>query len=231
MIDVEGLCYDYGDGTEALKGIDLELPAGAIFAIMGASGSGKTTLLHCMARFRQPKSGRICLDGTDIRDISEAEFRSRVGVVFQKLHLFPHLSILENMILAPCKVRRESRAAAMAAAMVMLERLGIVHLAGHYPAQVSGGQAQRAAIGRGLMLRPSYLLLDEPTSALDPQTTRDFADWLLELQEETTFVIVTHDLDFSRQVASQGVLLEDGNLIRHGRISEIIGPTGEKGAT
>lgn len=222
MIEIKNLNYTYGDGTAALQNININFPPEHIFAVMGLSGSGKTTLLNCIARFLQPQSGQITLNGTDISDIPEVSFREKIGVVFQHLNLFPHLSILENMTLAPCKVQGRSTASTRSDAMEMLERLGIPELAQSYPSQVSGGQAQRAAIARGLMLKPQYMLLDEPTSALDAQTTYDFAMWLRELQADTSFIIVTHDLPFSEQAAEHGVYMESGEVTCHGRISDIL---------
>lgn len=222
MIDIKHLTFTYADGSRALNDVSIRFPQEHIFAIMGSSGSGKTTLLNCMARFLEVDRGTIFFRGIDISDIAEMEFRERLGVVFQQLNLFPHMNVLENLMLAPMRVQNRSVKEARQAAMEMLDRLGIADLADHYPAQMSGGQAQRAAIARGLMLRPEAMLLDEPTSALDAETTHDFALWLKELQSDTSFIIVTHDLPFARQTAHQGVFMRDGQVINAGRISEIL---------
>lgn len=222
MLKINNLNFTYSDGTQALNDVSMEISSEHIFAIMGLSGSGKTTLLNCIARFLQPQSGEILLNDEPIEQIHEIEFREKIGVVFQRLNLFPHLTILKNMTLAPCKVEKRPAAQVKKGAMEMLERLGIPELAESYPSQISGGQAQRAAIARGLMLKPQYMLLDEPTSALDAQTTFDFANWLIELQADTSFIIVTHDLPFSRQAAEYGVYMEDGQVKESGKINEIL---------
>ena len=199
----------------------MQLPRERIVAILGESGSGKTTLLNCIGRFLHPQKGRILADGADIATVDEVAFRHLVGVVFQRLHLFPHLSVLENLMLAPIQVLNQREADTQAEALAMLERLSIAELSEAYPANISGGQAQRVAIARSLMLKPEYLLLDEPTAALDVQTTEDFVHWLLDLMSDTTFVVVTHDLPFARAVASHGVLLEAGRIAHAGAVDEL----------
>lgn len=222
MIEVQNVSYTYADGTQALREVSLICPPDHIFAIMGFSGSGKTTLLNCIARFLHPRSGRILLDQQDIDRMKRDVFRTQVGVVFQNLNLFPHLSVLGNMTLAPQRVQGRSEAEACADAMEMLERLRIADLAQSYPAQVSGGQAQRVAIARGLMLKPRVMLLDEPTSALDSKTTMEFAQWLRELQSDTSFIIVTHDLPFAKETAERGVFMEAGRVRDEGRIANLV---------
>jgi polar amino acid transport system ATP-binding protein len=222
MIRVENLCYTYGDGTQALKNVSVSIPKEHIFAIMGLSGSGKTTLLNCIARFLSPQKGAIYWQDKNMLEMSEADFRSLLGVVFQRLNLFPHMTVLENMILAPCRLHGLTRKQAKANALEMLEILGIQDLAGNYPSQVSGGQAQRVAIARGLMLKPKVMLLDEPTSALDARITEDFASWLRDLKADTSFIIVTHDLPFAESVAKNGIYMEDGRILESGSINEIL---------
>ncbi|MFH1377217.1 MAG: ATP-binding cassette domain-containing protein [Planctomycetota bacterium] len=228
MIEVKDLRMVYGDGTVALDGVSATFPREHIFAVLGQSGSGKTTLLNCIARFIRPTSGDVLVDGNDVGELSEDAFRKRIGVVFQKLHLFPHLTILENTTLAPIYTFGLPTDATKDVARAMLGRLGIGELANNYPSQVSGGQAQRAAIARGLMLEPETMLLDEPTSALDVNTTTDFAEWLTELKEKTNFIIVTHDIPFAEQVASRGVLLENGRLVAAGVIRDIVSRATER---
>jgi ABC-type polar amino acid transport system ATPase subunit len=222
MIKVENLSYTYSDGTEALKDINVSIPREHIFAVMGLSGSGKTTLLNCMGRFLQPQQGKIYWNNTDISNMQETEFRDILGVVFQRLNLFPHMTVLENMVLAPCRLQGLSQKDAKANAIEMLERLEIPELADNYPSQVSGGQAQRVAIARGLMLKPQVMLLDEPTSALDARITEEFSQWLRELKSDTSFVIVTHDLPFARSVAKNGIFMDSGCIIESGSIEDIL---------
>lgn len=222
MIEVKNVSYIYADGTRAVNDVSITFPEQGLFAIMGLSGSGKTTLLNCLARFLSPHEGAILLDGQDIQTMEESSFRSQVGVVFQHLNLFPHLNVLKNMMLALERVQGKTKAAAKAEAMDILQRLNIAELAESYPIQISGGQAQRAAIARSLALKPKFMLLDEPTSALDAATTSDFAQWLRELQAETSFIVVTHDLHFAEQAAEQGVLMENGQVLQQGRIKELL---------
>ena len=222
MIKIEHLSYTYGDGTQALKDVSVSFPEEHIFAIMGLSGSGKTTLLNCIAGFLEAQKGEIFWDDIKLSDMSEKRLRNLLGVVFQRLNLFPHMTILENMTLAPCRLQGYSRRDAEREAMDMLKRLEITELADNYPAQVSGGQAQRVAIARGLMLKPKVMLLDEPTSALDVKITEEFARWLRELKADTSFIIVTHDLPFAENVAKNGIFMENGQIRDSGSISEIL---------
>jgi len=223
MIEIHDVSFSYSSSkTPALKNINVKLASEYVFAILGQSGSGKTTLLNCIAKFLMPTKGKITIDGDDIATMDKRQFRSTLGVVFQELNLFPHLTVMGNMTLAPIKALGVSASIAKRDAAAMLERLSIGDLANRYPSQISGGQAQRAAIARGLMLQPRYMLLDEPTSALDAQTTLDFAHWLTELQDETCFIIVTHDLPFAQQVASYGIYLEEGEAQAVGEVDKII---------
>ncbi len=222
MIEVKNLSYTYNDGNEALKSISVSFPEEHIFAVTGMSGSGKTTLLNCLARFIQPQQGEILLNGEDIRQMDEKTFRSNIGVVFQRLNLFPHLTVLENLSLAPVKLGKGSKKAVIRDARDMLERLGIPELASHYPAQISGGQAQRVAIARGLMLKPRVMLLDEPTSALDARTSQEFSEWLRELRSDTGFIIVTHDLPFAELAASKGIFMSGGVIVKSGPIRDVL---------
>jgi ABC-type polar amino acid transport system ATPase subunit len=222
MLEIEEVSFAYEGGARALRDVTIHCPAGEIFAILGQSGSGKTTLLKCIGRFLEPQAGSIRLDGEDIHSLTEREFRQRLGIVFQGLHLFPHLSLLENMALAPVKALGKPRADTEEKAREMFERFGIGDILDRYPAQISGGQAQRAAIIRGLMLEPTYLLLDEPTAALDINTTDSFAEWLRELRDYTTFVVVTHDIPFATGVAGRGVVMTEGEVRAEGPVDEIM---------
>ena len=228
MIDIKNLTYKYaGTKKPVLKDVNISLPHEHFFAILGQSGSGKTTLLNCMAKFLKPSAGSISIDGKNIKEMDRKEFRSQLGVVFQKLNLFPHLTVARNLTLAPTKVLGSTEEDALKEANEMLERLAIGELADRYPMQISGGQAQRVAIARALMLQPKYMLLDEPTSALDAQTTGDFANWLHELQSETCFVIVTHDLPFASMTASHGLIIDDGKVVSKGKIDDMVEQSAE----
>ena len=221
MLEIQNVTFAYNAGPRVLDGISLELPREHVVAILGESGSGKTTLLNCIGRFLRPQSGHILIDGVDIDDIDEVAFRRLVGTVFQGLDLFPHLSVIENLMLAPVHVLKQPPSRTRGESVAMLEQLSILELSESYPAQISGGQAQRVALARSLMMKPEYLLLDEPTSALDVQTTREFAAWLLELKTETTFVLVTHDIPFAEAAASHAVVVENGAIKEQGRIQDI----------
>jgi ABC-type polar amino acid transport system ATPase subunit len=223
MIEARNLVYTYpGSPASALNDVSVEFPRDAISAIVGESGSGKTTLMMCLGRFTRPTRGRALYDDTDVFAIPEHVFRQRLGMVFQKLYLFPHLTVRENMTLAMRRAFGRKRHEADQEAEAMLERLGIAETLDRYPGQISGGQAQRAAIARGLLLRPDYMLLDEPTSALDARTTDSFAEWLRSLKNETNFIVVTHDVLFARRAADRGVCLMNGAIAGEGPIEEAL---------
>jgi ABC-type polar amino acid transport system ATPase subunit len=225
MIKVDGLEFTYPDGTAVLKEVSLELSFEKeehITAIVGRSGSGKTTLLQCLARFLMPRLGSIEIDGVAAHSMTEAQFRSKVGVVFQNLYLFPHLTVLDNLTLAPVQVAGMARKQAEQEAREMLERVGVGDLADSYPAQLSGGQAQRVAIARALLLKPDFLLLDEPTSALDINTTNALARLLQSLCDSTNFIIVTHDIPFVRMVANRAILVSDGRVVTHDTVERVM---------
>jgi ABC-type polar amino acid transport system ATPase subunit len=221
MLSIKNLRKVYSDGTVGVDGVSVDIPREHIFAILGTSGAGKTTLLQCLGRFLEPTSGSIELNGRNIAQVPMRDFRRQLGIVFQQLHLFPHLTILENLTLAPTKVYGLSQSEANEKANAALSQLGIAQLAQSYPAAISGGQAQRVAIARALVLEPDYLLLDEPTSALDINTTREFADWLVQLKGRTTFIIVTHDLPFAKQTAQHAILMEQGKIAVRGTVDEV----------
>ncbi|MFP4164519.1 MAG: ATP-binding cassette domain-containing protein [Chitinispirillaceae bacterium] len=225
MIEIDNISYTYkGSDAPALRDITVQFDfsKGTIISVLGQSGSGKTTLLQCVAGFLKPQKGKIRVDGTDIQQMSEKDFRAAVGVVFQKFNLFPHMTVLSNMTLALRRVQGYSKEDAHKFSHEMLERLGIHELQDMYPSQLSGGQAQRAAIARALVLKPRYLLLDEPTSALDMNTTDDFANWLLSLHETTSFIVVTHDIPFAHKVSDRAVLIDNGEVKMHDRIEQVV---------
>jgi len=222
MLKLETVTYVYEGTDEGIRDVTVEISREHIFAVLGRSGAGKTTLLRCLGRFLKPQKGRITLDDRDIQSLGEVEFRKALGIVFQRLFLFPHMTVLENVMLAPVHVMKRVKADAERESLEMLDRLGIGDLRDKYPSEISGGQAQRVAICRGLMLKPEYLLLDEPTAALDLQTTNEFARWLDDLKADTTFVIVTHDTPFVEQIASKGVLMEGGRVVAAGGVDLLV---------
>ena len=225
MIKVHDLEFTYPDGTEVLKKVSLELSFDKeehITAIVGRSGSGKTTLLQCLARFLNPSQGSIEIDGVATHSMTEIQFRSKVGVVFQNLYLFPHLTVLDNLTLAPVQVTGIAGKQAEQEAREMLKRVGVRGQADSYPAQLSGGQAQRVAIARALLLKPDFLLLDEPTSALDINTTNALAKLLQSLGSSTNFIIVTHDIPFVRRVANRAVLIREGRVVTHDTVEKVM---------
>ena len=215
---------------EVLKGVSAEVRAGEILTLIGPSGSGKTTLLRCVNFLERYDGGQVVVDGQSIgyrfdaqggrrlrpdREIAAA--RAEVGMVFQSYNLFPHLTVLQNIIAAPMKVRGESRDVASECAMALLRRVGLAHKAGLYPSSLSGGQQQRVAIVRALAMKPRLLLMDEVTSALDPQLVGEVLDTIAQLAAEgMTMIITTHEMEFARQVSSQMLFMSDGAEVERG---------------
>ncbi|MEO6578257.1 MAG: amino acid ABC transporter ATP-binding protein [Candidatus Limnocylindria bacterium] len=216
-----------------LKGIDLTVKTGEVVVVFGASGSGKSTFIRTINRLEQHQRGEIIVDGiemtNDIRNI--AAIRSEIGMVFQSFNLFPHLTALENITLAPRKVKRMSKADADAAGMKLLERVGIPEQAHKHPAQLSGGQQQRVAIARALAMNPKIMLFDEPTSALDPEMISEVLDVMQSLARDTgmTMIVVTHEMGFARAVANRMVFFDHGEIIEIGTPKQIFEePTEER---
>ena len=202
-----------------LRGIDLTVTAGEVVVIFGASGSGKSTFIRTINRLEEHQRGEIIVDGieltNDVRNI--AAIRSEIGMVFQSFNLFPHLTALQNITLAPMRVRRVSRAAAEEAGMKLLERVGIPEQAHKFPAQLSGGQQQRVAIARALAMQPKIMLFDEPTSALDPEMINEVLEVMRELATTgMTMLCVTHEMGFARAVANRMVLFDEGVIVEQG---------------
>jgi general L-amino acid transport system ATP-binding protein len=218
IIEVRGVTKRFGD-FEALKSVDLVVGRQEVVVIIGPSGSGKSTLIRCINRLEEHDEGRIVVDGTelsdDVRNISE--IRRETGMVFQQFNLFPHLSVLDNITLAPRKVRKTPRAEAEAQARELLERVRIPEQADKHPGQLSGGQQQRVAIARALAMRPKVLLFDEPTSALDPEMINEVLDTIKDLAlEGRTMIVVTHEMGFAREVADRVVFMADGQIVEVG---------------
>ena len=208
-----------------LRGIDLVVKAGEVVVIFGASGSGKSTFIRTINRLEEHQRGEIVVDGiamtNDIRNI--AAIRREIGMVFQSFNLFPHLTALQNISLAPMRVKREKREDAEAAGMRLLERVGIPEQAHKYPAQLSGGQQQRVAIARALAMHPKIMLFDEPTSALDPEMIGEVLDVMKGLAQEQgmTMLCVTHEMGFARAVADRMVFFDHGQIVEQGPPSQI----------
>ena len=204
------------DKFQVLKDIDLEVFQGEKIVICGPSGSGKSTLIRCINRLEEHQQGLINVHGTDLTsDLKDIEtIRSDVGMVFQSFNLFPHLTILENCVLAPIWVRKMPRKEAEEIAMNLLERVKIPEQALKYPGQLSGGQQQRVAIARALCMRPQIMLFDEPTSALDPEMIKEVLDTMIELaQDGMTMLVVTHEMGFARKVANRVIFMDEGEII------------------
>ena len=200
---------------QALKGVNLRVRAGEVVVIIGPSGSGKSTFIRTINRLEPHDQGSIFVDGVELKDGQNLDqIRREVGMVFQSFNLFPHLSVLQNVCLAPMSVRGQSRATAEAGAMALLERVGIAEQAGKFPAQLSGGQQQRVAIARALAMDPKIMLFDEPTSALDPEMIKEVLDVMKTLAGSgMTMLVVTHEMGFAREVADRVVFFDQGNIV------------------
>ncbi len=214
MIDVKGLTKAFGDNL-VLKGIDEHIYPGEKVVVIGPSGGGKSTFLRCLNLLETPTSGTITFKGTDITDPKSDinKHRQKMGMVFQHFNLFPHMTILRNMTLAPMKLLHKSKSEAEAKAMQLLERVGLADRAGSYPSQLSGGQKQRVAIVRALCMEPEVMLFDEPTSALDPEMVGEVLDVMKSLANDgMTMVVVTHEMGFAKEVGDR-ILFMDGGVI------------------
>ena len=205
----------YGD-FQALKGISMDVAEGEVLVIAGPSGSGKSTFIRCINRLEQHQDGQIFVDGIELtNDLKNIEaIRSEVGMVFQSFNLFPHLTVLQNITLAPIWVRKKSKTEAEEKAMELLERVGIPEQAEKFPGQLSGGQQLRVAIARALAMEPKIMLFDEPTSALDPEMIKEVLDVMKELAKSgMTMIVVTHEMGFAKEVADRVMLFDDGQLV------------------
>ncbi len=222
MIDIENLHKSYGE-VQVLKGIDLSIKEKEVVVIIGPSGSGKSTLLRCMNYLEEPTQGTVSVDGILLDgEANINKVREEVGMVFQRFNLFPHMTVLQNIMLAPVKVRHEPKEEAEKAARRLLERVGLADKAENYPTQLSGGQQQRVAIARALAMKPKVMLFDEPTSALDPEMVGEVLDVMRKLAEEgMTMVIVTHEMGFAREVGDRLLFVDDGRIIEQGQPKEV----------
>jgi general L-amino acid transport system ATP-binding protein len=218
MIVLEGVEKWFGD-FQALKGIDLFVDTREVVVVCGPSGSGKSTMIRCINRLEKHDKGRIVVDGIELSDDLRhiQEIRREVGMVFQQFNLFPHMTVLENITLAPRQVRHRPKDRARERAMELLERVRIPEQANKYPGQLSGGQQQRAAIARALAMEPKIMLFDEPTSALDPEMIKEVLDVMEELAESgMTMIVVSHEMGFARAVAGRMAFMADGEIVEVG---------------
>ena len=222
MIEIQGLRKSFGS-DEVLKGIDLSIEEKEVVVIIGPSGSGKSTLLRCMNHLEEPTEGEVVVDGITLS--SEANInkvREEVGMVFQRFNLFPHMTVLENIMLAPLRVKRIDSMQAEQTARELLARVGLAEKADAYPDNLSGGQQQRVAIARALAMHPKVMLFDEPTSALDPEMVGEVLDVMRALaQEGMTMVIVTHEMGFAREVGDRLLFVDEGRIIEWGTPREV----------
>ena len=222
MIELKDVRKSFGK-NEVLKGINLQIDKGEVVVIIGPSGSGKSTVLRTMNYLEEPTSGHVIVDGMDLSDKNKLNaVRTEVGMVFQHFNLFPHLTVLANLILAPVNVRKTDKKEAQDIAMKLLERVGLADKAQMYPDSLSGGQKQRVAIARALAMKPKVMLFDEPTSALDPEMVREVLDVMKSLADEgMTMVIVTHEMGFAKEVADRVLFVDGGQILEDGTPAQV----------
>lgn len=221
MIKVQGLRKSYGD-NEVLKGIDVTIAEQEVVVVIGPSGGGKSTFLRCLNYLEVPTAGTITFDGIPLNgEANINEVRKEVGMVFQRFNLFPHMTVMDNLILAPMIVRHESKEEAVEKAKLYLNKVGLLNKAEAYPGSLSGGQQQRVAIARALCMKPKAMLFDEPTSALDPEMINEVLDVMKNLaQEGMTMVVVTHEMGFAREVGDRILFLDGGKILEQGDPTE-----------
>lgn len=222
MIEIKNLHKSFGH-VEVLKGVDVSIEEKEVVVIIGPSGSGKSTLLRCMNYLEEPASGDITVDNMKLDKHADInKIRENIGMVFQRFNLFPHMTVLENIVLAPTKVLKISRDEAISTAMDLLQRVGLKEKANSYPSQLSGGQQQRVAIARALAMKPKVMLFDEPTSALDPEMVTEVLDVMKSLANQgMTMVVVTHEMGFAREVGDRVLFVDEGRIIEEGTPKEI----------
>ena len=224
MISIKDLKKRFGD-NEVLKDIDIEIQDGEVVSLIGSSGSGKSTLLRCINLLETPTSGEIYIDGVNILDksVDLNKLRQNVGMVFQQFNLFPNMSVIENIKLAPKKIRKMSDEKATKMAMKLLRDVGLADKADAMPKQLSGGQKQRVAIGRALAMEPKIMLFDEPTSALDPEMIGEVLDVISKVAKKgITMIIVTHEMKFARDISDRILFLDKGRIIENGTPEEVM---------
>ena len=222
MIEIKNLKKSFGS-LQVLKGIDLTVQDNGVVVIIGPSGSGKSTVLRCINYLEPPTSGEIVVDGLSMSDTKNINaVRMEVGMVFKRFNLFPHKTVIENIMLAPMKTRHVSRKEAEETAIRLLQKVGLEDKKDVYPEMLSGGQQQRVAIARALAMKPKAMLFDEPTSALDPEMVREVLDVIKDLAKEgMTMIIVTHEMGFAREVASRVIFIDEGLLVEEGKPDDV----------
>jgi polar amino acid transport system ATP-binding protein len=234
MVRADDVHKSFGS-LEVLKGIDLVVNAGEVCCVLGPSGSGKSTFLRCVNHLEKINAGRIFVDGDligyrerggklhELKDKEVSEQRRAIGMVFQRFNLFPHMTVLQNVMEAPCRVKRESKSEARERAVGLLRRVGLGDKVESYPGQLSGGQQQRVAIARALAMRPKLMLFDEPTSALDPELVGEVLDVMKDLARDgMTMVVVTHEIGFAREVGDKLIFMDDGVVVEEGPPRDVI---------
>ena len=228
MIEVKGLKKDFGD-LKVLKGIDETIKDGEVICIVGPSGSGKSTFLRCLNMLEEPTAGEIFIDGVKLDQKNINEIRKRMGMVFQNFNLFPHMTVLKNITVAPINVLKMEEKKANEIAMSLLKRVGLEEKADSFPSSLSGGQKQRVAIARALAMNPKYMLFDEPTSALDPEMVGEVLEVMKSLTHGgMTIVVVTHEMGFAREVADRVLFMDEGYILEQGTPAEIFTNPKEK---
>ena len=224
LIQVQNLTKTFGGSVHALNGVSTDIKKGEVVCVIGPSGSGKSTFLRCLNRLEDPTDGRIIFAGEDLMDPKTDidMHRQKMGMVFQHFNLFPHMSILKNMTIAPMKQQKRGKDEAEGQAMKLLERVGLADRANAYPSQLSGGQKQRIAIVRALCMNPEVMLFDEPTSALDPEMVGEVLNVMRDLaKEHMTMVVVTHEMGFAREVSDRVIFMAEGKIVEEGTPEEI----------
>lgn len=226
LIKAEGIKKYYKGGKiKALDGVNLEINKGEVVVIIGPSGSGKSTMLRTLNLLEVPTEGKIIFEDVDVTDkkININKHRQKMGMVFQHFNLFPHMTVLKNMTIAPMKLLKKSKEEATAKAMNLLKTVNLENRAGAYPAQLSGGQKQRVAIARALCMEPDVMLFDEPTSALDPEMVGEVLAIMKDLASQgMTMVVVTHEMGFAREVASRVIFMDEGVIVEEGTPQEVL---------
>lgn len=224
LIQVQNLTKTFGGSVHALNDVSTDIKKGEVVCVIGPSGSGKSTFLRCLNRLEDPTDGRIIFAGEDLMDPKTDidMHRQKMGMVFQHFNLFPHMSILKNMTIAPMKLQKRGKDEAEGQAMKLLERVGLADRANAYPSQLSGGQKQRIAIVRALCMNPEVMLFDEPTSALDPEMVGEVLNVMRDLaKEHMTMVVVTHEMGFAREVSDRVIFMAEGKIVEEGTPEEI----------
>jgi polar amino acid transport system ATP-binding protein len=234
MVSAEAVHKHFG-ALQVLKGISLEVEAGEVFCIVGPSGSGKSTFLRCINHLEKVDAGRLSVDGElvgyrehggklyELKEREVAAKREQIGMVFQRFNLFPHMTVIDNIIEAPVRLKKATKAVAYERAEEMLERVGLVDKRNVYPNQLSGGQQQRVAIARALAMRPKLMLFDEPTSALDPELVGEVLDVMRQLADDgMTMVVVTHEIGFAREVGDALIFMDEGVVVESGRPRDVL---------